>query len=51
MFLAALLTKMFEMMINLVNQLFFTEEEIQSISLLKQFFKSMVFGKNNKEAL
>ena len=32
-------------MINLVNQLFFAEEEIQSIKLLKKFLKSMIIVK------
>ena len=36
-FLAVLLIKLFVLMINLVNHLFFTEEKMQSINLLKQF--------------
>ena len=47
-FLAALLTKLFVLMINLVNQLFFTEEKMQSINLLKQFLKSMIIAKRKK---
>ena len=44
-FLAALLIRLFILMINLVSQLFFTEEEIQSINSLKQFLKSMIIVK------
>ena len=44
-FLAALLTKLFVLMINLVNQLFFTEEKMQSIKLLKELLKSMIIAK------
>ena len=44
-FLAALLTKLFVLMINLVNQLFFTEEKMQSIKLLKDLLKSMIIAK------
>ena len=40
-FLAALITKLFVLMINLANQVFFTEEKLQSINLLKQFLKKM----------
>ena len=36
-FLAVLLIKLFMLMINLVDHLFFTEEKMQSIDLLKQF--------------
>ena len=39
--LAVLPTKLFELMINLVNHLFFTGGGMQSIDLLKQFMKSM----------
>ena len=44
-FLAVLPTKLLALMINLVNQLFFTEGKIQSIDLLKQFMKSMIIAK------
>ena len=40
-FLAILLIKSLLLMINLVSQLFFTEEEMQSINSLKQFLKSV----------
>ena len=39
LFLAALLIKVFVLMINLASQLFFTEEKMQSMNLLKQFLK------------
>ena len=38
-FLAVLLTELFVLMIDLANQLLFTEEKMQSIDLLKQFLK------------
>ena len=44
-FLAVLPAKLLVLMINLVNQLFFTGGEIQSIYLLKQFMKSMIIAK------
>ena len=44
-FLAVLPTKLLALMINLVNQLFFTEGKIQSIDLFKQFMKSMIIAK------
>ena len=44
-FLAVLLIKLFVLMINLINQLFFTGEKMQSIDLLKQFLKSMIIAK------
>ena len=44
-FLVVLLKKLFVLVINLVNHLFFTEEKIQSINLLKQFLKSMIIAK------
>ena len=40
-----LLTKLFVLVINLVNQLFFTDEKMQLIDLLKQFLKSMIIAK------
>ena len=43
--LAVLLIKLFVLMINLVNQLFFTEEKMQSIDLLKQFLKKQIMVK------
>ena len=39
MFLAVLLTKLFVLMIDLASQLFFTEEKMHSMNLLKQFSK------------
>ena len=44
-FLVALLIKLFVLMINLVNQLFFTEKKMQSVDLFKQFLKSMIVAK------
>ena len=44
-FLAVLLAKLFVLMINLVNQLFFTRKKMQSIDLLKQILKSMIIVK------
>ena len=44
-FFAVLLTKLFVLMINLASQLFFTEEKMQSINLLKQLLKSMIIAK------
>ena len=44
-FFIGLLIKLFVLMTNLVNQLFFTEEKMQSIDLLKQFLKSMIIAK------
>ena len=50
-FLAVLLIKLCVLMINLVNQLFFKEEKMQSIDLLKQFFKKVINAKkSNKKA-
>ena len=40
-----LLTKLFVLVITLVNQLFFTDEKMQLIDLLKQFLKSMIIAK------
>ena len=40
-FLLVLRTKLFLLMIDLVNQLLFTEMEMLLINLLKQFLKSM----------
>ena len=40
-FLVILLTNLFVSMIDLVNQLFFTEVKMLLINLLKQFLKSM----------
>ena len=44
-FLAGLLTKLYVLMIDLANQLFFTEVKMQSIYLLKQFLKSKIIVK------
>ena len=44
-FLPVLLTKSFVVMINLVSQSFFTEEEIQLINLLKRFLMSIIIVK------
>ena len=40
-----LLTKLHVLIINLVNQLLFTEEKMQSINLLKKFLKKMIIAK------
>ena len=40
--LAVLVTKLFALMINLANQLFFTEEKMWLIDSLKQFLGSMI---------
>ena len=44
-FLAVLLIKLSILMINLVKQLFFIEEKMQSRDLLKQFWTRMIIGK------
>ena len=44
-FLAVLPAKLLVLMINLVNQLFFTGKQVQSIDLLKQFLKSIIIAK------
>ena len=44
-FLAVLLTKLYALMINLANQLLFTEEKMQSINLLKQLLKKTDIAK------
>ena len=36
-------------MINLVSQLFFTEEKMQSIDVIKQFLQSMIIAKKMKK--
>ena len=43
-FLSVLPIKLFELMINLANQLFFIEEKMHLIDLLKRFLKSMVIA-------
>ena len=40
---------LFVLMINLVNQLFFTEEKMQSINLLKKFLKGMTIAKKKEK--
>ena len=49
-FLAVLLIKVSVLMINLVKQLVFIEEKVQSIDLLKQFWTRMIIGKSDKKA-
>ena len=44
-FLTDLLIKLFLLMINLANQLFFTEEKMQSINLLKKVLMSLIISK------
>ena len=44
-FLAVLPIKLSVLMINLVKQLFFIEEKMQSRDLLKQFWTRMIIGK------
>ena len=36
-------------MINLVSQLFFTEEKMQSIDVIKQFLESIIIAKKMKK--
>ena len=36
-------------MINLVSQLFFTEEKMQSIDVIKQFLESMIIAKKMRK--
>ena len=48
-FLAVLLTKLYIWMINLAKQLFFTDEKIWPIDLLKEFLKSMIISKSDKK--
>ena len=44
-FLVVLLTKLFVLMIGLLNRLLFLEVKMQLINLLKQFLRSMNAGK------
>ena len=44
-FLSVLLTNLYVLMIDLANQLFFTEEKMQSINVLKKFLKNMIIAK------
>ena len=44
-FLAVSLTKLFILVINLANQLLFTEEKMHSIDFLKQLLKNMIIAK------
>ena len=48
-FLAVLPIKLLALMINLVNQLFLTEEKMWSRDLLKQLLKSMIIAKIDKK--
>ena len=48
-FLAVLLTKSYVLMINIANQLFFIEEKMQSINLLKQFWKIRFLQKSDEK--
>ena len=53
-FLNVLLIKLFVLIINLVNQLFFTDEEMQfikAINSLKQFLKSITIAKKDNKAI
>ena len=43
-FLAVLVTKLYVLIIVLTSQLFFAEEKMQSINLLKQFLRSIVIA-------
>ena len=49
-FLAVFLIKLFELIISSVKKLFFTEEKILVIDLLKQLLMSMIIVKNDKKA-
>ena len=46
-FFVVLLISWYVLMIILANQLFFTEEEMQSINLLRKFLKNMNIAKKN----
>ena len=53
-FLNVLLIKLFVLIINLVNQLFFTDEEMQfikAINSLKQSLKSITIAKKDNKAI
>ena len=45
--LARLLTKLYVLMINLAKKLFSKEEKMQSVNLLKQYFKNMIVAQKN----
>ena len=49
MFLVVMLTKLFVLMIALVNQLLFLEVKMLLMNLLKQFLKNIGTVKNNEE--
>ena len=49
MFLVVMLTKLFVLMIALVNQLLFLEVKMLLMNLLKQFLKNISTVKNNEE--
>ena len=46
-FFVVLLISWYVLMIILANQLFFTEEKMQSINLLRKFLKNMNIAKKN----
>ena len=48
-FLAVLPIKLFVSMINLASHLFFIEEKMQSINVLKHFLRNKLFQENNKK--
>ena len=48
-FLAVLPIKLFVSMTNLASHLFFIEEKIQSINVLKHFLRNKLFQENNKK--
>ena len=48
-FLAVLPIKLLVSMINLASHLFFIEEKIQSINVLKHFLRNKLFQENNKK--
>ena len=44
-------TKLFILMIDLANQLFFTEEKMKSINSLRQFLKNVIIAKKKKKMM
>ena len=48
-FLPVLLTNLFALMIDLVNQLLYTEAKMLLVNLLKQFLKSLITAKKQQK--
>ena len=49
MFLVVMLLKLFALIIDLVNQLLFTEVKMLLVNFLEQFLKNISAAKNNEE--